>query len=109
MGVLDQFFGWAMVALGVAHYVSGFRLQPLSQLTVLLSGTAVAMIAAGFLNVTRSRQGDGLARAFSVISNLLVLLLAVGLAWPVRYHLLHDWQRLGIIIVAGMELLFALW
>jgi hypothetical protein len=107
MGILDQFFGWAMVALGVAHCISGLRLHPLGQLTVLPSGTAVAMIAGGFLNVSRSRHSDGLTRVFSVICNLLILVLAVGLAWPVRYHLLHDWQRLGIVIVAGVELLFA--
>jgi hypothetical protein len=37
------------------------------------------MIAGGFLNVTRGRHSDGLTRAFSVIGNLLILVLAVGL------------------------------
>jgi hypothetical protein len=42
-----------------------------------------------------------------VIGNLLILVLAVGIAWPVRYHLLHNWQVLGILIVTVIELLFA--
>jgi hypothetical protein len=51
---------------------------------------------------------DGLTLAFSVIGNLLILVLAMGLAWPVRYHLLHNWQALGILVVTAIELLFAL-
>jgi hypothetical protein len=43
-----------------------------------------------------------------VIGNLLILVLAVGIAWPVRYHRLHNWQALGILIVTAIELLFAL-
>jgi len=73
-----------------------------------LSGTAAAMIVGGFLNVSRARHSDGLARAFSVIGNLLILVPVVGMAWPVRYHLLHNWQALGILIVTVVELLFAL-
>ncbi len=107
MSILDQFFGWLMIALGVAHCVTSFRLQPLSHLAVLLSGTAAAMIAGGFLNVVRARHSDGLTRAFSGITNLLILILAVGLAWPLRHSLLHDWQKLGIIIVTMIELSFA--
>lgn len=107
MNAVDQIFGWLMIALGVAHCVASFRIQPLSHLTVWLSGTAVAMIATGFLNVSRARNKDGLTRAFSLIANLLILALAVGLAWPVRYHLLHDWQALGILIVTVIELVFA--
>jgi len=66
------------------------------------------MIVAGFLNVSRVRNKDGLTRAFSVIGNLLILVLAVGIAWPVRYHLLNNWQALGILVVTVIELLFAL-
>jgi hypothetical protein len=29
------------------------------------------------------------------------------IAWPERYHLLHNWQVLGILIVTAIELLFA--
>lgn len=107
MNVVDQIFGWLMIALGVAQCVTSFRVQPLSHLTVWLSGTAVAMLVTGFLNVSRARNKDGLTRAFSLIANLLILALAVALAWPVRYHLLHDWQALGILIVTVIELLFA--
>jgi hypothetical protein len=42
-----------------------------------------------------------------LIANWLILALAVGLVWPVRYHLLHDWQALGILIVTVVELAFA--
>jgi hypothetical protein len=55
-----------------------------------LSGTAVAIIVAGFLNVSRARDSDELTRAFSAIGNILVMVLAVGIEWPVRYHLLHN-------------------
>ena len=65
------------------------------------------MIVSGFHNVSRARHSDGLTRAFSVIGNLLIMVLSVGLAWPVRYHLLHNWQALGILIVTVVELLFA--
>jgi phosphoglycerol transferase MdoB-like AlkP superfamily enzyme len=104
---LDQIFGWLMIGLGVAYCVTSFRIQSLSHLTVWLSGTAVAMIVGGFLNVSRARRSDGLTQAFSVIANCLILALAVGLAWPVRYHLLHNWQALGILIATVVELLFA--
>ena len=110
MKTLDQFFGWLMIVLGVTQCITSLRIQPLSlSLAAGLSGTAVAIILAGFLNVGRARHGDGLTRAFSLIANLLVLVLAVGIAWPVRYHhLLHDWQKLGIMVVTVVELLFAI-
>jgi hypothetical protein len=65
-----------------------FRIQSFSHLTLSLSGTAAAIIVSGFLNVSRVRHSDGITRAFSVIGNRLILVLAVGIAWPVRYHLL---------------------
>jgi hypothetical protein len=37
------------------------------------------------------------------IGNVLILVLAVGIAWPVRYHLLHNWQALGILVVTAIE------
>jgi hypothetical protein len=95
-----------MIALGAARCVSSLRLQPLSHLTLLLSGSAVAMIVCGFLNVSRARHGDGLTRAFSLVANLLILVLVLGLAWPVRYQLLHNWQALGAIVVTAIELVF---
>jgi cytochrome c oxidase subunit IV len=103
MNALDQIFGWLMIAFGVAQSVTNFRIQSFSHLTLSLSGTAAAMIVSGFLNVSRARHSDGLTRAFSVIGNLLILVLAVGMAWPVRYHLLHNWQALGILIVASLS------
>jgi hypothetical protein len=96
-----------MIAFGIAQSVTSFRIQASSHLTVWLSGTAVAMIVTGFLNVSRARHGDGLTRAFSLIANWLILALGVGLAWPVRYRLLHQWQALGILIVTVIELAFA--
>jgi hypothetical protein len=106
MQLIDQFFGWLMIALGVAHCVTGFRIHPL-HLTAGLSATAVAIIAGGFLNVVRARHGDGLTRASSPITNVLILVLAVEIAWPVCHHLLHDWQKLGIVVVSVLELFFA--
>jgi uncharacterized membrane protein HdeD (DUF308 family) len=106
MQVIDQFFGWLMIAFGVAQCITSFRIHP-SHLTAGLSATAVAIIAGGFLNVSRNQHSDGLTRAFSLITNLLILVLAVGSAWPLRYHLLHDWQKLGTIIAAALELFFA--
>jgi hypothetical protein len=50
------------------------------------------------VNVSRAHHSDGLTRAFSVMGNLLILVLAAGIAWPARYHLLHNWQALGILI-----------
>ena len=108
MNALDQIFGWLMIAFGIAQSVTNFRIQSSSHLTLSLSGTAAAMIVSGFLNVSRVRNKDGLTRAFSVIGNLLILVLAVGIAWPVRYHLLNNWQALGILVVTVIELLFAL-
>lgn len=107
MNIIDQVIGWLMIVLGVAHCVTSFRIQPLSHLTVWLSGTGVAMIVGGFLNVSRARHGDGLTRVFSLVANLLILALAVALAWPLRYHLLRDWQALGILAATLIELLFA--
>src|ERR1035437_6125355 len=106
MNALDQIFGWLMIAFGVAQSVTNFRIQSSSHLSLSLSGTAAAIIVSGFLNVSRARHSDGLTRAFSVIGNLLILVLAVGIAWPVRYHLLHNWQAMGILIVTAVELLF---
>jgi hypothetical protein len=108
MNALDQIFGWLMIALGAAQCITGFRIQSASHLSLSLSGTAVAIIVAGFLNVSRARHSDALSRAFSVIANLLILVLAIGIAWPVRYHLLHNWQALGILVITIVELLFAL-
>ena len=106
MNALDQIFGWLMIACGLAQSVANFRIQSSSHLTLSLSGTAAAIIVAGFLNVSRARHSDALTRAFSVIGNLLILALAVGIAWPARYHLLHNWQTLGILLVTVIELLF---
>jgi hypothetical protein len=106
MEVMDQVFGWLMIALGVAHCITGFRIHPL-HLTAGLSATAVAIIAGGFLNAARTRHSDGLTRAFSLITNVLILVLAVEIASPARYHLLHDWQKLGIMIVTALEIFLA--
>jgi uncharacterized membrane protein HdeD (DUF308 family) len=103
MNALDQIFGWLMIAGGVAQSVTNFRIQSSSHLTLSLSGAATAIIVSGFLNVSRARHSDGFTRAFSVIGKL-----AVGLVWPVRYHPLHNWQALGILVVTAIELLFAL-
>jgi len=108
VSVLDQALGWLMIALGVAHCVTSFRVVPLSHLTIGLTGTAVAMIIGGFLNVSRARGKEGLTRAFSLIGNLMVLALAIGLAWPFRYHLLQHWQELAIVVVTAIELVFAI-
>ena len=108
MNALDQIFGWLMIAFGVAQSVTNFRIPSASHLSLSLSGTAVAIIVGGFLNVSRARHSDGLTRAFSVIGNVLIIVLAVGIAWPVRYHLLQHWQALGILAVTVVELLFAL-
>ena len=108
MNALDQIFGWLMIAFGVAQSVTNFRIQSSSHLSLSLSGTAAAMIVSGFLNVSRARHSDGLTRVFSVIGNLLILVLAVGIAWPVRHHLLHNWQALGVLVVTAIEPLFAL-
>jgi uncharacterized membrane protein HdeD (DUF308 family) len=107
MNATDQIFGWLMIAFGVAQSVTSFRIQSSSHLTLSLSGTAVAIIVAGFLNVSRVRHSDGLTRVFSVVGNLLVLVLAVGIAWPVRHHLLNNWLTLGMLVVTVVELLFA--
>jgi hypothetical protein len=107
MNTFDQIFGWLMIACGVTQSVTNFRIQSASHLTLSLSGTAAAIIVSGFLNVSRARNKDGLTRAVSVIGNLLILVLAVGIAWPVRYHLLHNWQVLGIVVITIIELLFA--
>jgi len=107
MNALDQIVGSLMIAFVVAQPVTNFRIQTASHLTLPLSGTAAAMIVGGFLNVSRALHSDGPTRAFSVIGNLLILVLAVGIAWPVRYHLLHNWQALGILVVTAIELLFA--
>jgi hypothetical protein len=96
-----------MIAFGVAQSVTNYRIQSSSHLTLALSGTAAAMIVSGFLNVSRARHSDGLTRAFSVIGNRLIPVLAVGIAWPVRYRLLNNWQVLGILVVTVVELLFA--
>jgi hypothetical protein len=66
------------------------------------------MIVNGFLNVSRARHSDGLTRAFSLIANLLILVLAMGLAWPLRYHVLHNWQMRDIPNVLSMGT-FLMW
>lgn len=108
MSVLDQIFGWLMIVLGIAQCVTSFRLHSANHLNLSLSGTAVAIIIGGFLNVSRARRSDGLAQAFSVIGNLLILALAIVIAWPMRYHLLQNWQTLSLLVATVAELLFAL-
>ena len=107
MKVLDQCFGWIVVAFGAIHCVTSFRVQPLSHLTVWLSGTAVAVMIGGFLNLSRARNQDGLTRAFSLVANVLLLALAVALAWPERYHLIQHWQTSGMLVAIAVECLFA--
>ena len=107
MKTLDQILGWLMIALGVAHCVTTLRLQPPS-VAAGLSASAVVIILGGFLNVSRARNKDGLTRAFSLIANIVILVLAVATALPLRSSFLHDWQKLSIIILATIEFFFAL-
>jgi hypothetical protein len=58
-----------------------------------LSGTAAAVIVSGFLNVSRARHSDGLTRAFSVIGNLLILMLAVEIAWDSGSEVDECWKE----------------
>ena len=64
---LDQIFGWLIIAFGVAQSVTNFRIQSSSHLTLSLSGTAVAIIVAGFLNFSHSAR----TRCFRRISMIL--------------------------------------
>jgi uncharacterized membrane protein HdeD (DUF308 family) len=50
MNALDQIFGWLMIAFGVAHRVTSFSVQSARHLSLLLSGTAVAIIVGWSLN-----------------------------------------------------------
>ena len=106
---IDQFFACALIAVGVAHLVTGLSiLTSVTEGWIWFMGTGVAALAVGALNLARRWHGrDGWAlRALCLVVNLI--LLAVVLAYAATFAERLTWQVVAIPAIVLAASAFAL-
>ena len=66
------------------------------------------MIFCAFLNLVRAyRPSDRLVAKISSVANLLLLVLAMLLAWVLRHHLKQNPQAIVLVAIVVVELLLS--
>jgi hypothetical protein len=108
---LDLVLAWVLVVLGFVHCGGAFaHFHRLSTDAVWFFGGGVAFVEGGFLNILRNSGGRGIARTASVLSNVLLLLVAIGLTIValVDGHLLESTALVLSLVLVGAETLFSI-
>ncbi len=107
MKVVDQIFGWIMVILGVVHALFVFRGHGFSSMAAY-SGAAIIVLA-GLINVSRAQAPKGLLKFTSAFANVIVVASSGITAFTLRSVLRDNLQVPILLVVAIIELAFAIW
>ncbi len=107
MKVVDQIFGWIMVILGIVHAFFTFRAHGFSSLSAY--SWVIIMVLAGLINVCRAQTPKGLLKCTSIFANIVVLLSSGITAFTLRSVLRDNLQVPILLVVAIIELAFAIW
>lgn len=111
MKKLDLVLAWVLVVLGFVHCGAAFaRFHRLSVDAVWFFAGGIAFAEGGFLNILRNSGGRGMARTASVLSNVLLLLVAIGLTIVtlVNGRLLENTVLILALVLIGSETLFSI-
>jgi hypothetical protein len=107
---LDRFLAWTLLAFGCLHTAVGVTL--LSRMLKLDSAWffsgGLAIILGAFLNLLRAyRPHDRAVARTSVLANLLLLTLAIVLAWILRHELKGNPQAGVFVLLVVTQLLIS--
>lgn len=111
MKTLDRFLGWTLLALGLLHTVVGvgvmWRTLDLNSAWFFSGGLAI--ILGAFLNLLRAYRIPDIAVArTSILANLLLLVLAILLAWALRHQLKGNPQAAVFVLLIAAQLLISI-
>jgi hypothetical protein len=111
MRTLDRFLGWTLLAFGSLHTVVGvgvmWRALDLNSAWFFSGGLAI--ILGAFLNLLRAyRIPDRAVARTSILANLLLLVLAVLLAWALRHELKGNPQAGIFVLLIAVQLFVSL-
>jgi hypothetical protein len=107
MKTIDQLFGWIIVGLGIVYCAFTFRAHGLGSLAAYAAG--VLIVVAGLVNVSRANASSGLLRFTSAFATIFVLALAVANSFSMRAVLRQNPQAPILVVVAVIEVIFAIW
>jgi len=107
MKVIDQLFGWVLVALGVVWFAFTFRAHGFSSFSVYSPG--VLIIIAGLVNVSRASTSNGLLRFTAAFATSYVLVMAAMNAFTLRAVLRQNPQAPILVIASVIEIIFCIW
>lgn len=107
MKIVDQLFGWVLVALGVIWTAFTFRAHGFAGISFYAPG--VIIILCGFVNVARAGASSGMLRFASVFANIFVLSLSLANAFSMRAVLRQNPQAPILVVAAVIETIFSIW
>jgi hypothetical protein len=110
MKTLDRVFAWALLVLGGLHTAGSVVLMSknLSLNSAWFFSGGLAVIFCSCLNLIRTyRPPDRLVAKISSVANLLLLVLAMLLAWVLRHDLKQNPQAIVLVTIVVLELLFS--
>ncbi len=107
MKTFDQIFGWIMVILAVVHAFFVFRAHGLVSLSAYFG--VIIILLAGLINISRAQTPKGLIKFTSTFANIIVIASTGFAAFTLRSVLRDNLQGPILLVVAVVELLFAIW
>jgi hypothetical protein len=107
MKIVDQLFGWVLVALGIVWCAFTFRAHGVSAVSWYSSG--VLIVVAGLVNIARAGASNGFLRFGSACANIFVLALALATAFSLRAVLRQNPQAPVLAVAAAIETIFSIW
>lgn len=110
MKTLDRVFGWTLLVFGCVHTTGSVFLmwKNLNLDSAWFFSGGLAVIFGAFLNLIRAyRPPDRWVARISLLTNLLLLILASLLCWVLRYDLKQNPQAVVFVPLVGIELLLS--
>jgi hypothetical protein len=111
MTTLDRFLSWTLLTFGCLHTAAGVVLlsRSLNLDSAWFFSGGLAIVLGALLNLLRTyRPPDRAVARTSVLANLLLLTLAILLAWVLRHQLKGNPQAAVFVPLVAVQLLFSL-
>jgi hypothetical protein len=105
---MDTLFAWALVVLGVAHYLAAWVPKMGLLRGPWAGGAAVAIVSMGLMNAVRSRRkSDSLLRWSTAVATALTAGLCLSVLYRFPGNVLHQPAALATGALAVVELFFS--
>jgi hypothetical protein len=108
MKTFDRFLGWTLLAFGCLHTAASVSLfsRALNLDSAWFFSGGLAVILGAFLNLLRAyRAPDRAVAGTSILANVLLLIMAVLLAWVLRHELKSNPQAAVFVLLIAGQLL----